>query len=803
MKAKSNHLADIVIILWFLAYISVSSESRAAQLADTTNIHSGAAGVDPEEEVLAENELKTVTLRYVSPKGEGHAISVAGTFNDWSDSRNPMTDVDGDSVYEAILLLPIGEYQYKIVVDRKFETDLTAKEFADDGQGGKNSILRVDAAFPAVRFAKGDGSITVAEIPFRLDYSMVNPRSRGKTEFRTKAYQDDIEHVYLVYGRIDGEEQTTEMMPEERDGIYQYYHAILNVQDSSKIHFTFYFRDAETEYYATPGGFQSQKPAANKMFSFSQAAMKAFTTPEWAKNGVFYQIFPDRFRNGDRSNDQDFHEKYYEGATKLPPGGKTNEDYFHFMQNWDNQNGLTISPYRTDGRPDYYSFYGGDIAGVMEKIPYLKDLGVTIIYFNPLNEARSNHKYDPMDYLRIDPHFADEKTFQMFVTKAHEAGIRIIVDMAFNHTGNWHFAFVDSKEKGKESKYWNWYEWHRWPLPPEGPPIPCDYYDCWWGYPIHPNLNFDLSRPNDKEDEIVDISQAQPNWPMVNYLLKVPGYWLGTLGIDGFRLDVPNEVPFWFWKEFRKAVDACKPEAFLIGEIWGNAMPWLGPNCFHSTMNYKYFRDPVIKFFAANEGTAQEFDRELAPGRMMYPIQATEVMMNLIDSHDTERLITIAGGDARRLKLAALFQMTYLGIPQIYYGDEVGLKGGKDPDNRRTFPWNWSLSDNRKGIHEFYRKIVTIRHRYSALRTGRFQTLLTNGRTYAFLREDERDRIVVVLNNELAEQSIAIPLTENGSNNEEIFKDAISEKTCKVDGGMLKIDLEPLSGAVLVLEKAP
>jgi len=138
----------------------------------------------------------------------------------------------------------------------------------------------------------------------------------------------------------------------------------------------------------------------------------------------------------------------------------------------------------------------------MEKIPYLADLGVTIIYFNPLNEARSNHKYDPMDYMKLDPHFADEATFKEFVKKAHENGIRIIVDKAFNHTGNYFFAFLDAVEKGRESEYWNWYEFKRWPLPEGDIPNPLDYYDCWWGFGIHPNLNFDLSKPNAQENAI-------------------------------------------------------------------------------------------------------------------------------------------------------------------------------------------------------------------------------------------------------------------------------------------------------------
>jgi glycosidase len=562
--------------------------------------------------------------------------------------------------------------------------------------------------------------------------------------------------------------------------------------------FLYLYTDGSKNIYATPLGFQEEAPEKKHWFKYSSDFLVPFLTPDWAKNGVLYQIFPDRFRNGDLSNDQDFKEKYYKGKIELPPEGKTNEEYFHLVRNWDNIAGLKKSPYRTDERPDYYSFYGGDIAGVMEKLAYLKDLGITIIYFNPLNEGKSNHKYDPVDYLRIDPHFADRITFKKFVKKAHDYGIRVIVDMAFNHTGDEHFAFVDTREKGERSKYWKWFEWKQWPLPKGGPPTPCDYYDCWWGFPIHPNLNFDLSRPNNEENTISDISQADPNMDVVNYILEVPKYWMGELGVDGFRLDVPNEVPLWLWKEFRKTVEEVNPDAFLVGEIWGNAMPWLGPQCFHSTMNYKYFRDLVLTFFAMGTISADKFDRSLASGRNIYPIQATQVMMNLIGSHDTERFLTIAGNDERRLMLAALFQMTYPGIPQIYYGDEVALQGGKDPDNRRTFPWDWERRPVRKKVHAFYRKVISLRHSYSALRTGKFRTLVAHGKLYVYLREDQENRIIVAINNIDHARKIRIDLKDHVFSRGTFFRDVFNTGDYTIHDNQLQLELKPYSGAVLV-----
>ncbi len=342
-----------------------------------------------------------------------------------------------------------------------------------------------------------------------------------------------------------------------------------------------------------------------------------------------------------------------------------------------------------------------------EKLDYLNDLGITVIYFNPLNQGMSNHKYDPTDYNTVDPHFATEQEFKDFVKAAHEHGIRIVVDMAFNHTGNWHFAFRDAFEKGEDSEYWSWYEWKRWPMP-EGRGVDgADYYDCWWGFGLHPNLNWDLKRPNNAENNIANMADAEPNMDVVNHVLGVARYWLGDLDIDGFRLDVPNEVPFWFWAEFNKVCNEVKPDCWLVGEIWGNAGSWIGPDGFDSTMNYKYFRDPVMEFFGQGRIDAATFDRRLAPGRSVYPPQSVQVMMNLIDSHDTIRYLTTTK-DVKRLMLAALFQMSYVGMPHIWYGNEVGMEGGKDPDCRRPFDWNYEGDPRKVALRDYYGTITRL-----------------------------------------------------------------------------------------------
>jgi glycosidase len=741
--------------------------------------------------------LRRVTFRLRPENPSAKHIFLVGTFNDWDPSRTLLIDPDGDGIFEVEILLAPGTYEYKFVVDGKWFTDPEAESYLGAGRE-PNAVIRVDKRFPGAFFHLKDGEIYSQNIPLVLNYSMLNPLDKSAVIVRTLSNRNDVEKVSLLY-RLESEAlRSVDMNPLETDLVYQYWGTALDGLFFQPFRFVFQYTDGDTILYAAPGGFSGDLPAEAEWFSYDPVFYPPFTTPDWAKEGVFYQIFPDRFRNGDASNDPDFQESYYQGKTRLPTGGKTNKEYFHLIRDWNDIEGLKKSLYRTDGKPDYYSFYGGDIAGVMNKLPYLKDLGVTILYFNPLNQAVSNHKYDPVDYLKIDPHFADERTFREFVRMAHEEGIRIVVDMAFNHTGDEHFAFVDSRDKGMRSSYWDWYEWKKWPLPPEGAPTPCDYYDCWWGFPAHPNLNFDLSRPNHEENMIRDIHLARPNREVVEYILDVARYWIGDLGIDGFRLDVPNEVPLWFWKLFRETVEDLNPDAFLIGEIWGNAIPWLGPEGFHATMNYKYFRDPVLEFFGRESIDAAQFDRRLAPGRVLYPIQATRVMMNLIDSHDTERFLTMAGNREEKLKLAALFQMTYLGIPQIYYGDEVGLEGGRDPDNRRPFPWDWEKDKKRRSIHDYYRKIIHLRHQYPALGSGNFRTLLARDRVYAFFRSDERNRIIVVLNSGRDSASLTLDTDSYGFPLNELFREMLSGKEVCSENGGLHIELTPYTGAVLV-----
>ena len=733
-----------------------------------------------------------------APGKAAASVSLAGTFNNWAAGANPMTDPDGDGTYTTTMLLPEGECRYKYVVDGAWIADEKADSFVDDGFGGQNSVLVVDDRFPAIDVALGDDRIFAEGLKHEQTVREVNRVSDDQVAITVSTWPGDVESVDVQLVGADG--TVTATVPARRmlaDPTAQYWRA--NVVRKGDFRYRIVLHDGKASWYlagAGPVETTLASAATAATFEYSEAKVPRFTVPAWAQNGVFYQIFPERFANGDPSNDPDFSEPYYKGRTELPAGGKTNGEYYHLVKDWYDIAGLTKSPYRTDGRPDYMSFYGGDIAGVRQHLDYLQDLGVTILYFNPLFPARSNHKYEAYDYKAIDPHFGTPQEFRAFVDDCHARGIRVVADWVINHIGDSSPFFQDTVEKGKKSQYWDWFEWKKWPLPATEPKDWREFYACWWGFSHMPDLNYDLSRPNDQENSIRDIADAKPNWPVVNYVLDSAEWWMKDMNIDGFRLDVPNEVPFWVWKLFREKVRSVKSDAYLVGEIWSDAGDWVAPDCFDATMNYKYFKDPVTSFIGKGQTDAAQFDRELAAGRAAYPEQAVRAMMNLVDSHDTPRYLTSIGLNRARQKLTALFEMTYVGAPHVYYGDEVAMEGGADPDCRRPFYWKWEADPARKDMHDWYRGLIRLRDANPTLATGEFVTLAAQGRTYAFARRDGDATFVVVLNAGDANASVAVPLAELGLTTAS-FEDALTGRALAAAGGTLPVPLAGVSGAVL------
>ena len=423
----------------------------------------------------------------------------------------------------------------------------------------------------------------------------------------------------------------------------------------------------------------------------------------WVRDAVFYQIFPDRFCNGDRDND--------------PPG---------------------TEPWGT--APTFRTFMGGDLDGVLDQLDYLSELGITAIYLTPIFKSASNHKYDTIDYFTVDPHFGDTATLRKLVDTCHDRGIHVILDAVFNHCSNQHPFFVDVCKHGKDSRYWDWFHIKQWPIPDRFAKHKeaLEFYECWWGHYTLPQLNY-------------------RNPEVEKYFLHVAQHWLREANVDGWRLDVPNEVIQSFWPKFRRAVKEVNPKAYIVGEIWEDATSWLQGDQFDAVMNYR-FQKTLLGYFADNSLTTTQLDHTLRQIMLDYPEQATAVMLNLLGSHDTARPMTVAAGNVESLKLMATLQFTFEGAPCIYYGDEIGMEGGKDPDCRRCYPWHKPETHNRS-LFDYFRKLIAIRKANPSLRAGTFRPLVVDDerQLYVFERRSDGNHCIVALNRSTQAHAISLP----------------------------------------------
>ncbi len=441
-------------------------------------------------------------------------------------------------------------------------------------------------------------------------------------------------------------------------------------------------------------------PAVNPAVDPAFASPVEAKTPEWVKDAVFYQIFPDRFA--------------YSQTVSKPSN----------LEPWDTP-------------PTTYGYKGGDLVGIAENIDYLADLGITAIYLNPIFASASNHRYHTHDYFQVDPILGGNAALRKLLDVAHTRGIRVVLDGVFNHASRGFYQFNQALENSKASPYLDWFYFSDFPVRAY---TDRPNYAAWWNLPALPKFN--TSTPAVRE-----------------FLWSVGRHWL-EFGIDGWRLDVPEEInDDEFWREFRRQVKSVNPEAYICGEIWTNASRWLQGDQFDSVMNYLFTRCCLAFFvqdidFGALEGTgiggridpvgADTFQRFILELLSLYPKEITGAQLNLLNSHDTARFINIARGDESALRLATLFQMTYPGAPCIYYGDEIGLGGGKDPDSRRSFSWDKSKWNSP--LQNFFKKAIDARHDHPALRRGSFDPLYAQGQLFVFGRQDQEEKLVVVLN---------------------------------------------------------
>jgi cyclomaltodextrinase / maltogenic alpha-amylase / neopullulanase len=477
------------------------------------------------------------------------------------------------------------------------------------------------------------------------------------------------------------------------------------------------------------------------------------TTPDWVKHAVFYQIFPDRFAKSDR--------------VPKPSG---------------------IEPWDTP--PTVYGYKGGDLYGVVEHLDHIVELGATALYLNPVFASGSNHRYHTHDYHKVDPMLGGDEALRALLDDAHARGLKVVLDGVFNHASRGFLPFHDLLENGVASPYRDWFHIDGFPLGAYGEGDGISRYRAWWGIPALPKLNTDN--------------------PLVReYLLDVAERWL-RFGIDGWRLDVPNEIDDDdFWRTFRSRCRAVNPEAYIVGEIWDDATRWLQGDQFDAVMNYPVTR--AILGFAAREIdddqvatcgyeriphlSAERFARALVDETTRYPQHIVQAQLNLLGSHDTPRLARVVRHDAAAVSLAALLQFTLPGAPCVYYGDEIGLAGANDPFCREPMPWDGRATWDHERLR-WFRDLIALRHAHPALRTGTFEIAYAHHGVVGFRRRLEDDDVLVVVNrrDESCHVHVRVDDVADGAR-----RPLVGAADVQAKGGVLDVRLPARAGAVVPL----
>ncbi len=651
-----------------------------------------------------------------------------------------------------------------------------------------------------------------------------NPGDTVTIRFRTG--HDCADAVYYVSGA-----HKKAMSLEYSEGPFDYYATELAVGETP-ISYFFEIRSQDECWFYDSCGLSSDVGASRPFH-----LVPGFSTPDWAKGAVMYQIFPDRFCNGDPNNDVRDGEYFYLGG------------YVHHVDDW----------YQPPGPDSVRDFYGGDLQGILDKLDYLQDLGVQVLYLNPVFVSPSNHKYDTQDYDYIDPHLgviaeeesslpdgqdrrkderyislvtdrqileAGNRLFCRLTEELHRRGMKLILDGVFNHCGSFNkwmdreqiYEGLPGYESGayvsEDSPYHRFFRFR------DAEKWPCNSsYVGWWDYDTLPKLNYEGSK------ELED------------YILSVAAKWVSPpYNADGWRLDVAADLGFSeeynhsFWRKFRDSVKQANPNAIILAEHYGDATAWLKGDQWDTVMNYDAFMDPVTWFFTGMEKHSDAFEDGMCGNTELFMRTMTERMadflpsslqtaMNELSNHDHSRFLTRTNQKVGRvgslgaeaadegvhpeiMRAAVIMQMTLPGAPTIYYGDEAGLCGFTDPDNRRTYPWG----REDQTMLEFHRRAIALRRQYPVLKSGSFSFLCGGQGTLAYGRFDRRWQIAAVFNNTDAESELQIPVWRIRVGDDQAMacvlltdQSGFSEPgtLMTVREGMLTIALPPFSAAVL------
>ena len=550
--------------------------------------------------------------------------------------------------------------------------------------------------------------------------------SNNTLRLRLRTASDDFNEVYAVYGVKYGWHNKKEKLMNKilTDSEFDYYE--VDITEETK-RFAYYFKlcAKDNSYYFTENGVQietDENLIKEYYFQFPYInEIDRHITPDWIKSAACYQIFPDRFNNGNPE----------------------------------------LNPYNVKAwgtKPTPWNFMGGDLPGITKKLDYIKELGINVVYMTPFFKSNSNHKYDTIDYYEIDPHFGTKDDFKNLVNKAHALGMRVMLDAVFNHSAIEFFAFQDVLRNEENSKYKDWFHINKFPInldrimKASKNSKKADWYiqngeniltyECFGYYPGMPKLN-----------------TANPE--LKQYLLNAGKYWITEFDIDGWRLDVANEVDHSFWRDFRNIVKSSKPEALIIGEIWNDGEPWLRGDQFDGIMNYG-FTNAVKDLIAFKTIDTEIFKQRINQLLMRNTDTASQAMLNLLDSHDTERILTSVDDSKEKLIMCLAFIYTFPGIPMIYYGTEIGITGSNDPGCRKCMQWNekkWN-----KEILASVKKLINIYKSELTLQSGNFSWAdVCNKEVIAFRRNGINNTILIVANNTKDVEKIKLP---------ELFKDA-------------------------------
>lgn len=661
-------------------------------------------------------------------------VDVVGTFNNWNAKAAPMTLGPDGRTWSVKLRVPLGRNQYKFVINGNTWILDPSVPAGPDGNGFTNSTIIVvpsDYDRPA---SPNDGVIALSALHHEMSEPDVN-YDRGKLRFLFRARPDDLAAVYL-----DVNGAKIPMAPRAKDDLYETYEAYLPWNRKTDLSYDFVLKDGPRTAYYGPTGLTDSESSEYRL---AAKGFKPFEVPSWVEKSVVYQIFPDRFADGNKSND--------------PPD---------------------VKPWGS--KPEYWNFFGGDVAGIQQHLDYLSQLGIGAVYYTPIFKSPSNHRYDAIDYLQVDPRFGTNREFEDLTYAMKARGIRTVMDFAFNHTSPQFFAFQDIRDKGEASAYKNWYFIKSYPVVvKQNPP-----YVAWNNYAQMPKLN-----------------TANPETH--RYILDAAEYWLKNSALSGLRLDVATEIDPQLWRDLRVEAKAINREAWIVGEDWGDANPWLGGDQWDSTMGYQ-FREASLHFFAEESTKPSEYMNRLMSVYMSYPPQVSRNLMNLLDSHDTPRFLTSCHGDRDLQLAAATVEFTWPGSPTIYYGDELGMEGGKDPDNRRCM--DWTLATDTNPTLEYYRRLVRIRNSVRALQSGDPEVLVANDedRTFAYARVLTDQAAVVAVNASTSSKTISLQLPQIlvSASRRVGLLDAITGRRYPASGRSFSLSLPPRRAAVLLSAEA-